>query len=64
MGKPDVLTYCLASRELYVEDVDQHMAVLTEIFTSTSEFTIDDVKVGGPDLPLTNDQQQLIKLIC
>ena len=29
----------------------------------TSEVTIDDIQVGYPDLPLTDNQEQLIQLI-
>ena len=57
--KLDVATYRHESGELYAEDVDQHMAVLPDIVTSTAEVAIDDIQVGDPDVPLTDDQEQL-----
>ena len=50
--EPDVSTYCHESSQLYAEDVDQHMAVLPDIATPTSEVRIDDIQVGDPDVPL------------
>ena len=51
------------SGELYAEDVDQHMAVLPEVVSSTAEITIDDIQVGDPGIPLTQDQEKLRQLI-
>ena len=62
-GEFDVSTYRHVSGELYAEDVDQHMAVLPDIVTSTAEVAIDDIQVGDPDVPLTDDQERLRQLI-
>ena len=61
--EPDVSTYRHESGKLYVENVNQHMAVLTDIAMPTSEVTIDDIQVGDPDVPRTDDQEQLRQLI-
>ena len=39
------------------------MAVLPEIGMAASEVTIDDIQVGDPGPPLTDDQELLIQLI-
>ena len=39
------------------------MAVLPDIVTPTAEVTIDDIQVGDPDVPLTEDQERLRQLI-
>ena len=39
------------------------MAVLPEIRPQSEAVTIDDIQVGDPDVPLTEDQQELISLI-
>ena len=49
--------------ELFAEDVKQHMAVLPEVVTSSTEITIDDVQVRYPGVPLTKDQERLRQLI-
>ena len=49
--------------DLYAEDVDQHMALLPEITASTEQVTIDDIQVGDPGVPLTEDQEKLRQLI-
>ena len=41
--KLEVATYRHESGELYSEDVDQHMAVLPDIVTTTAEVAIDDI---------------------
>ena len=51
------------SGELYAEDVDQHMAVLPEITSPTAEITIDEIQVGEPGIPLTEDQESMRQLI-
>ena len=61
--EPDVANAWHESKELYAEDVDQHMAVLTDIVMPTAGITIDDVQVGDPDVPLTDDQERLRQLI-
>ena len=43
--------------DLYAEDVDQHMAMLPEVTECTTEITIDDIQVGDPGVPLTDDQE-------
>uniref|UniRef100_A0AAV1VFN7 Reverse transcriptase n=1 Tax=Peronospora matthiolae TaxID=2874970 RepID=A0AAV1VFN7_9STRA len=60
---PDELTYYHEGGELFAEDVEQHMAVLSEVSISTTEITIDDVQVGDPGIPLTEDQEDLRRLI-
>ena len=50
--------------ELFADDVEQHMAVLPEVATSSTDITIDDVKVGDPGVPLAEDQERLRQLIC
>ena len=39
----NISIYRHESEELYAEDADQHMEVLTEIVTPTAEVTIDDI---------------------
>ena len=60
---PGESTYYHEGGELFAEDVEQHMAVLPEVTTSTTEITIDDVPVGDPGVPLTEDQEDLRRLI-
>ena len=60
---PDVSTYSHEIGELYAEDEDRHMEVLPDIVTPTVEVTIDDIQVGDPDVPLSDDQEQLRQLI-
>ena len=60
---PDESTYYHEEGELFAEDVEQHMAVLPEVTTSTTEITIDDVQVGDPGVPSTEDQEDLRRLI-
>ena len=57
--EPNVSTYRHESEELYTKDVDQHMAVLTDIGMPTALVTIDDIQVNDPDVPLTEDQKRL-----
>ena len=40
-------------RELFAEDIEQHLAVLPEMSTATEEVTSDDIQIGDPDVPLT-----------
>ena len=47
------------SGELFAEDVDQHMALLPEVILTTAEIKIDDIQVGDPGVPLTDDQEKL-----
>ena len=47
-GKHRNSSYHHESGELYAEDVEQHMAVLPEIVSSTAEVIIDDIQVGDP----------------
>ena len=39
------------------------MAVLPEIVSSTAEITIDEIQVGDPGIPLSQDQEKLRQLI-
>ena len=49
--------------ELFAEDVEQPLAVLPEVTTSSTEITIDDFQLGDPSVPLTEDQERLRRLI-
>ena len=49
--------------DLFAEDMDQHMAVLPEVVTPTQEITIDDIQVGDPGTPRTEDQEKLRQVI-
>uniref|UniRef100_A0AAV1T816 Reverse transcriptase n=1 Tax=Peronospora matthiolae TaxID=2874970 RepID=A0AAV1T816_9STRA len=49
--------------ELFAEDVDQHLAVLPEVVTPTQDITIDDIQVGDPGIPITEDQEKLRQMI-
>ena len=48
--------------ELFADDVELNMAVLPEVATSSTAITIDDVQVGDPGIPLTEDQERLRQL--
>ena len=66
MMKEDITTaamYHHEGNELFAEDVEQHMAVLPEITTSTTEITIIDVQVGDPGALLSEYQGDLQQLI-
>ena len=39
------------------------MAILPEIVAPTVEVAIEDIQVGDPGIPLTNDQEKLRQLI-
>ena len=39
------------------EDVEQRMAVLSEVITSTTERMIDNVQVGDHGIPLDDDRR-------
>ena len=49
--------------KIFAEDVEEHLTVIPEVATSSTEQTIDDVHVGGPGVPLTEDQEKLRQLI-
>ena len=55
--------YYHASGELFAEDVDHHMAVLPIVVTPTQEITIDDIQVGDPGIPITDDRGKLRQMI-
>uniref|UniRef100_A0AAV1VEX1 Reverse transcriptase domain-containing protein n=1 Tax=Peronospora matthiolae TaxID=2874970 RepID=A0AAV1VEX1_9STRA len=55
--------YYHESGDLFAEDIEQHLAVLPEMSTATEKVTINDIKIGDPDVPLTIDQQRLRSLI-
>ena len=66
MMKEDIPAAAMHHHEggkLFAEDVEQHMAVLLELTTSTTAITIDDVQVGNPGIPLSEDQEVLRQLI-
>ena len=62
-GSLDASVYYHESGELFAEDIDQHMADLPEIVTTTAKVSIDDIQVGDPGGPLTDDQEKLRLLI-
>ena len=51
------------SGNLYAKDVEQNMAVLPEVITSTAVITIDDIQVDDPGVPFSEDQKVLRQLI-
>ena len=51
------------SGDLFAEDIDQHMASLSDMSTATEEVTIDEIQIGDPNFPLTTNQQKLRSLI-
>ena len=55
--------YYHESKDLFAEDIEQHLAVLPEMSTATEEVTIDDIQIGDPNVLLTTDQQRLRSLI-
>jgi len=55
---PDTSIFSHERGELYTEDVDQHMVVLPEVTTPTTEVSINDVQVGNPNEPLTENQKK------
>ena len=63
MGELNVTPYRHESGDLYAEDVDQHMTVLTDIGMPTAEIIIDDIQVGDPGVRLTEDQARMRQLI-
>ena len=54
---------CITMLELFAEDVDHHMAVLPIVVTPTQEITIDDIQVGDPGIPITDDRGKLRQMI-
>ena len=48
---------------LFAKDVGQHVAVLPEVDVILSGVKIDDIQVGDPGVPLTNEQENLCQLI-
>ena len=57
-GKHGSLIYYHESGEIYADDVDQHMAVLLEVASSTAEINLDDIQVGGPGTSLAVNQEK------
>ena len=53
------LVYYHEGGELLREEVEQHLAVLPEVATSSTEITIGDVQVGDPGVTLTKDQERV-----
>ena len=47
---------------ILAEDVDQYMAILPEVVI-TVDVDIEDIQVGDPGIPLTDDQEKLKQLI-
>ena len=50
------LVYYYKGGELFAKDLEQHLAELQEVAVSSTEITIDDVVVGDPGVPLTEDK--------
>ena len=48
---------------MIAEDVDQHMAVLPDVIMPTQDIKIDDIQVGYPGTPKTEDQEKLRQMI-
>ena len=44
---------------MYAEDVDQHMEILPEVVTPPAEISLEDIQVGEPGDPLSNDREKL-----
>ena len=59
---PSATIYYHDGGKLFAEDVDHHMAVLPEVGTPAQEIRIDDIKVGDPGFPRTDDQEKLRQL--
>ena len=49
--------------ELFAKDVKQHMAVLPDLNVPTQDITIDDIQVGDPGIPRTEDQEKLRQMV-
>ena len=56
---PTVSTYRNESGELYAEDYDHHMVILPEVVTPPDEISLEDIQVGDPGEPLSDDQEKL-----
>ena len=52
------------SEKLFAEGVNQHMAFLPGAILTTTEIKIEDIQVGEPGVPLTDDKEKLRQLIC
>ena len=46
-----------------MEDVEQHLAVSPEVATSSTIYSIGDVQVKDPGVPITEDQERLRQFI-
>ena len=51
------------SGELIAEDVKYHMSIIPELVTLTTKRSTDDIQVGISGLPLSEDQENLRRLI-
>lgn len=56
---PSFLSHFFEITLPHAEDIDQQMAILPEIVTPTLDITINDIQVGNPDVPLSDDQDRL-----
>ena len=56
---PSASTYHIESGEMYAEDIDQHMEILPEVVTPPAEISLEDIQVGEPGDPLSNDREKL-----
>ncbi|POM77680.1 Reverse transcriptase, partial [Phytophthora palmivora] len=51
--------HCHEGDDLYAEDVDQEMAILSEINPTTDEVKIEDIQVGDPGIQTTAEIERL-----
>ena len=54
-----VATFRNESGELYAEDFDQHIEILTEVVIPAAEISLEESQVGDPGEPLLSDQEKL-----
>ena len=60
---PSTTIYYHNGGESFAEDLDQHMVFLPEVGTPTQEIAIDDIQVGDPGVPRTDDQDKVRQAI-
>ncbi|POM70240.1 Hypothetical protein PHPALM_13348 [Phytophthora palmivora] len=59
----DPEVHCHEGNDLYAEDVDQEMAILPEINSTTDEVKIEDIQVGDPGIQTTAEIERLRQTI-
>ena len=60
---PSTTIYYHNGGESFAEDLDQHMVFLPEVGTPTQEIAVDDIQVGDPGVPRTDDQDKVRQAI-